>query len=383
MSLQPTGKSFLQQIKDARFAEKAGKAYILVDDKMPRLKCRITKGKKTFAVRHGQKWVMLGNFPEMSVTDARAAAIKKLEQFQFGEYHETQRSSKSRKPLLTFCELAEEITKHYTAETLKVRFKYSRKALERFWFMPIGQITPDVVKRWMREYGKATKPATVCLHFDYLNGCMNKAVEMGLLNDNPIKGVKKPKVDNARTRHLGEFGDDEFARFIQALEKRDKTDPLRLFCVVALYSGMRKGEILGLEWSEINFHRQEITLKPTRHKAVHQTGKSKTVVLHPKALRVLEDAFKSRESDQFVFYNKSTGTHQKDIKRSFNSLCVEAGIIEFTPHCLRHTFASQMIMAGGTLEEIAAIVGHKDLRMTQRYAHFSQEHLRSKLGRLK
>ena len=373
----------MQQVKDASFAKSAGKAYVISDDKMPRLKCRVTKGKKTFAVRNGQKWVMLGHFPEMSVTDARAAAIKTLEQFQSGEYQEIQRAKRISKPGLTFSKLAEEITKQYTAETLKVRFKYSRKALERFWFMPIGEITPDLVKRWMKEYGKGTKPATVCLHFDYLNGCMNKAVEMGLLNENPIKGVKKPKVDNARTRHLGEFGDDEFVRFIEALEKKDKNDPLRLFCVVAFYSGMRKGEILGLEWSEINFHRQEITLKPSRHKAGHQSGKSKTVVLHPKAVSALEEAYKSRESDQFVFYNKSTGTHQKDIKRSFKSLCVEADIQEFTPHCLRHTFASQMIMAGGTLEEIAAIVGHKDLRMTQRYAHFSQEHLRSKLGRLK
>lgn len=76
----------------------------------------------------------------------------------------------------------------------------------------------------------------------------------------------------------------------------------------------------------------------------------------------------------FVFYNKATGKPYKDVKKSFATACRKAGIKDFHFHDLRHTFASHLVMAGVDITTVKELLGHKDIKMTLRYAHLASSH---------
>ncbi len=76
----------------------------------------------------------------------------------------------------------------------------------------------------------------------------------------------------------------------------------------------------------------------------------------------------------FIFYDTETGTPYRNVQRSFNSAMKRAKISDFRFHDLRHTFASQLVMAGIDLTTIRELLGHKTLTMTLRYAHLAPSH---------
>jgi integrase len=138
--------------------------------------------------------------------------------------------------------------------------------------------------------------------------------------------------------------------------------------VLALSTGARRNEILTLKWDNIDFKRQVITLEETKN------GERRLLPLQGYAFDLIFELFKNRSV--FSDYLFPGEAHHKpvDITKSWNRALKYARIDDFRFHDLRHSAASYLAMDGGSITDIAEVLGHKTLQMARRYAHLSEAH---------
>lgn len=211
---------------------------------------------------------------------------------------------------------------------------------------------------------KGNKPATVNLHIATLKHMFTKAVEWEMAEEDVLKRIRKVKLLKENNRRLRYLSKEE----CQALLKQ--CDPhVRPIVTVALNTGMRKGEILGLTWDEVDLNHGFILLEQEDTK----NGERREIPINGAARGALQGAVR-RLDVPYVFYDHETGKPYKDVKKGFNGACRRAEIKDFHFHDLRHTFASHLVMAGQDLTTVKELLGHKTLTMTLRYAHLAPSH---------
>ena len=136
-------------------------------------------------------------------------------------------------------------------------------------------------------------------------------------------------------------------------------------------TGMRKGEILSLKWGQVR--NGFIYLDKTK------TDEARQIPINDDLDECFRGIRKRQQlTSQYVF-SDGNGGYIQDIKTAFKSALDRAGIIDFRPHDLRHTFASHYLMRGGSLKALKEILGHADIKMTMRYAHLSKEFAREEI----
>jgi integrase len=139
-----------------------------------------------------------------------------------------------------------------------------------------------------------------------------------------------------------------------------------------LNTGLRQEELLSLEWNRVNLFRKTILIQETKN------GKPKTLPLNKVALDVINYRSKIRNiKNDFVFFTQ-TGNKilSGNLRTSFYIVTRKVGIKDFRWHDLRHTFATRLAQAGVDLYKISKLLGHKDIKMTQRYSHHCPDSLR-------
>ena len=141
---------------------------------------------------------------------------------------------------------------------------------------------------------------------------------------------------------------------------------------LALNTGMRKGELLGLEWVRVDFVNGLIYLEGADTKS----GKRRAIPINGPARLALQTRQAVAGGGPLVF------SGIQDVKRSFGHACRLAGIVNFRFHDLRHTFASWLVQAGVPLTEVRDLLGHASIEMTERYAHLAPDRLRGAVARL-
>jgi integrase len=162
---------------------------------------------------------------------------------------------------------------------------------------------------------------------------------------------------------------EEAARLLDACPK-SRNEHLTDLVEFALFTGMRRGEVLGLTWECVDRARGVVLLDVTKN------GRRREVPLNVRADAVL--ARRGPKSSGLVF-----GTRRWDHFRTAWENAVErAKLADFHFHDLRHTFASWAVQRGATLQEVKDLLGHSSLAMVMRYAHLSPEHLRTAVARL-
>jgi site-specific recombinase XerD len=240
--------------------------------------------------------------------------------------------------------------------------------LEAFGDRVADEIKPSEIDAWLGAH--EWLPATKNRYKNVFGKTFKIALADGKVTGNPARLVEQRAENNARIRFLSE---QEEALLRRAIKKRCP-DHMEEFDI-ALNSGMRKSEQYSTEWPQISFKRKRIKLEGTKN------GSDREIPMNKTCMSAYEGLYKRRPHDGRVHQSK----FRQDLNdsRAWFERCVEdAGISNFTWHCLRHTFISRLVMKGVDLRTVQELAGHKTISMTVRYAHLAPEHNQAAVERL-
>jgi integrase len=281
---------------------------------------------------------------------------------------------KLRARVVRFSELAQDALEYCRANNRGWRTDHSRirHLREAFGNRPAA-IPIEDLRRWFGE--QQWTPATFnryksMLSLIYRLGKENKKVDF-----NPAKLLKGKHEDNGRIRFLNQNGTyDEEARLRAVIEGKYPTH-LPEF-QIALNTGMRPSEQYDVMQDRVDLFGRRVAVPMSKN------GKARYIPLNAEALAAFKVlAQRSPNGSGPVFIN-SKGERLKGYKHWFNQAVREAGLVDFTWYCLRHTFASRLVMAGVDIRTVAELMGHKTIQMTMRYAHLAPEHNLAAVERL-
>lgn len=234
---------------------------------------------------------------------------------------------------------------------------YYLNNLERYFNngKPVNSIKPSDIEKF-KEYlknGKNLKNSSINRYLEILSKMFNLAIDNGELTENPVSKAGTLKEDNITIRFLTI---EEEKRLFRSI---DEFAPfLRPIVTTALQTGMRRGEIFNLRWFDIK--NEYLELLETK------SGHMRQVPISTKLKEVLDSIPKTSE---YVFPNPKTKMPYTDIKKSWHKVLKNAGIENFRFHDLRHTVATRMVENGYEIPVIMAILGHRNIQTTMRYAH--------------
>lgn len=278
-------------------------------------------------------------------------------------------------------------------------------AFKEFGEYPLNELTLWQFEKWRSQrLKKGFAPSTITRNLAEIRAMFNRAVDWGFLEQSPLIKFKMQKFDNARTRYLSV---SEEAKLRLSLSERDQrikqlrkngnqwreergydlypdTSSLRFgdyltpIVLLALNTGMRKGELFGLQWEHINFTLNQLTVVTENSKS----GKARYIPINEQAIQLLQDWSIQTKSNKGIVFSSNNGHKLSDIKKSWMNLLKEAEIKGFVFHDLRHTFASKLVMAGVDLNTVRELLGHADIKMTLRYTHLAPEHKASAVALL-
>jgi len=259
----------------------------------------------------------------------------------------------------------ENLSRQYLEYAKTNKISWSRDALSikvlSRWFggKPLFKTTSLAIEKFKSERRQEVTAASVNRELACLKHMFTKAIHWKLASANPVKMVKLFREDNARLRYLTK---EEIGLLLN--ECANHVKPIVL---IALFTGMRKSEILNLKWDDLDFKLRLIYVCNTKN------GYTKEI---PMSAHVFNALKKLPFRSQYIFCNE-TGNRIAGFRKAFTSAVKRAKIKNFVFHDLRHTFASHLVMNGVDLLTVKELMGHRTISMTLRYAHLSPKHKRN------
>jgi integrase len=274
-------------------------------------------------------------------------------------------------------------------------------------FLPkrMDSISKWDAQKWMAEQQKqGMAVSTINRRISILKSALSKAAEWEVISVSPLAGTKRLKTDD--TGHVRYLDDVEESALREALSARQDhqraerasynkwlkqrhmealpelygrfTDYLMPIVLLAMNTGMRRGELFKLCWADVNLKGKLLTVKGSG-------AKSKTtrhIPLNDEAFNTLVTWRNEQPPSELVFPNTDTGERFTHIRRSWTKVIKDSGIEKFRFHDLRHHFASMLVMAGVDLNTVRELMGHASIEMTLRYAHLAPEHKAAAVAKL-
>lgn len=289
---------------------------------------------------------------------------------------------------LTFAQAAQQWLDHHSAVNKAPSSFASDKRLLSKDILPVlgslklRKITARHIEEVIANLKKRDlKNSTVRRVLDVVKPIFNYFIRRRVLVFNPVMAIQPVKQSEVDYRYWTQGEASLFLEYTQRKYAGTKHHAFYLLYKVALHTGMRLGELRGLQWSAIDFQNRQIKVSQSYcgvAKAIRQTtksGKIRHVPLGDSIYDDLREAYGKRESD-LVFHLQGKILDKSNLRnRHFDKDIKEAGVSKIRIHDMRHTFASHYVMNGGNVYALQAILGHSDIKMTQRYAHLSKSYL--------
>jgi len=245
----------------------------------------------------------------------------------------------------------------------------------KYWADTLGDkaiidITSTIISESLSALPDNLKNSTINRYKAALSVVFSYACRQYCLPSNPVLQVPSLPENNGRTRYLSEA---ERMRLFGAC-RASQWDKLYLIVLLAITTGARKGELTKLRWNDIDFDRRTAYVSTTKN------GQPKVLPLTDSAVRELQ-LFDSKDTD-LIFASKVKEGVAYCFNKPWKKALKESDIQDFRWHDLRHSCASYLAMNGASLLEIADVLGHKQISVTQRYAHLCIEHKSSLINRV-
>ena len=361
--LVPAHLSKIEYVDDNRTG-----LYVLVSSKSQGqgsyfLRWKAANGKSTH--------LKLGRTTEISLSEVRRLAIK--HRADISSLGRNPRAEEiARKAVLTYREF---FLEHYWKHVeLRKRSAHSDMSLFRvrldaaFGDVRINQITKSKIQSFHNDIKAEGLAAATCNHYvKLLKHSLNLAIDWNLLEGpNPAARVPLFFEDNKKEDYLS---DDQLEYFMQVL----RTHPNRGICQLALAlisTGCRLNELLSAKWTDVQMEKGIILIRATNSK----NKKARVVPINSTMLQVLTE-LDTQGKYEYLFINKKTGKQFVNVAKSWQTLRKAAGLDHLTLHQLRHNFASFLVNSGRPIYEVKQLLGHADIKTTERYAHLSTKTL--------
>ena len=240
---------------------------------------------------------------------------------------------------------------------------YISKVTDHFNQILLRSITSWDIEKFKSDRLKQTGLYEVNRELACLKHMLAKGIEWGLLQANPAKTVKKFKEGRGRIRFLMP---DEFNKLYEQLPS-----PLNDIAKVSVLTGLRKDNVLSLEWPFIDLQNHILNVPDTKN------GESLKLPLCQAVIDLL-NGLPRRPESPYVFPREDGQRYQNINFKEFKEATKRAGLEEGVLfHTLRHSAASHLVMAGIDLTTVKELLGHKDISMTMRYSHLAPDHKRN------
>lgn len=280
-------------------------------------------------------------------------------------------------------------------------FERYQDILRRYVYPTLGSKPVDKIGRGdirdilLRHHGRGLSRSTICLIRDVISGPLSFALDEELITSNPAMGItKRLKLRRDRKIEIEPLNWEEVSLFLNTCEAHGPEHYPFFLC--AFRTGMRLGELLGLQWGDVDWHGRFIRvsrsyklgrLTPTK------TGKVRRVDMSDQLLGTLKALYTERKKEalmsgagevlETIFHRGGKYMEQNYIRRVYKRLLVKAGLREIRLHDTRHTFASLLLSDGASPVYVKEQLGHTSIQMTvDIYGHLIPSSNREMVNRL-
>jgi integrase len=392
----------------ARAAQPGARDVNITDSSLPGFELRVRpSGAKTWVFRYRlnggrQQRLRLGGFPGLPAEQARKLALAAAADVARGIDVQSRKSEakveaarQRASTLQIFLDERYQPWAEGQLRTWQFQLQRIRSDFKEWLDRPMDAIDTTLIEKWRSErLAAGNQVVTVNRNLQRLHAVMSKAVEWKVLDTHPF-AVKQLKADRTgRVRYLDE---DEEERLRHALVSREDTlrserdsfnawrairhkpqlaarnaayvDHLRPIVLLALNTGMRRGELFHLKWTDVNLKTRWLVVGGCTSK----NRQTRRVPLNEEANAVLETWRLQSQGDcanTYVFPGRSDRP-LTTVTKAWRGVRKLAALRDFHFHDLRHHFASRLVQSGVDLNTVRELLGHADLKMVLRYAHLT------------
>ncbi len=363
-------------IDSAKYKGDGSSQDIRWDDQLPGFGLRLyPTGRKSFVLSYrsnGRKHIMtVGGYSAITLDQGRKKARKYLANIlDGGDPLESRKKASQGSTVRALCE---EYLDRY-AKVRKKTWQEDQRRIERHVLPTWGNVKAKALKRsdiasFHHKLGK-TAPYEANRILALLSKMFELARQWGFIEEhapNPAQRIDKFK-EEKRDRWLNR---EELPRLARAID-RDPNVYVRAAMWMYLLTGLRRSELLQLQWSDIDFDRKEIKLLDTKAGRPHYVPLSTEAIELIKTIPRLDD-------NPFIFPGARKGKPLVNISKPWLRIRKEAKVQDVRLHDLRRTVGSWLAQSGKSLHLIGRVLGHSNATTTQIYARFAQDHVREAL----